>query len=122
MVTLPRLYTTRMRGQVGATVVSALPSLVSELKGGETALTGLHDDPSASFGVLAQIEALRSELLELRQRSKPKRPVGATSNRAPPEDGGRGHIFQLRHIPSSGTARLPRTQSSYTSDPGLPQA
>jgi hypothetical protein len=41
--------------------------MVSELKGGETVLTGLLEDRSALFGVLAQIEALGLELLELRQ-------------------------------------------------------
>jgi hypothetical protein len=39
----------------------------SELKGGETVLTGLVQDRSALFGVLGQIEALGLELLELRQ-------------------------------------------------------
>ena len=39
----------------------------SELTGGETVLTGLLEDQSAVFGVLAQIEALGLELLELRQ-------------------------------------------------------
>ena len=41
--------------------------MVSELKGGETVLTGLLEDRSALFGVLAQIEALGLDLLELRQ-------------------------------------------------------
>ena len=41
--------------------------MVSELKGGETVLTGLLKDRSAVFGVLGQIEALGLELLELRQ-------------------------------------------------------
>jgi len=41
--------------------------MVSELKGSETVLTGLLEDRSALFGVLAQIEALGLELLELRQ-------------------------------------------------------
>jgi hypothetical protein len=41
--------------------------MVSELKGNETVLTGLLEDRSAVFGVLAQIEALGLELLELRQ-------------------------------------------------------
>jgi hypothetical protein len=45
---------------------------VSELKGSETVLTGLLEDRSAVFGVLAQIEALGLELLELRQiRARP---------------------------------------------------
>jgi hypothetical protein len=41
--------------------------MVCEIKGGETVLTGLLEDPSALFGALAQIEALGLELLELRQ-------------------------------------------------------
>jgi len=41
--------------------------MVAELTGGETVLTGLLEDQSAVFGVLAQIEALGLELLELRQ-------------------------------------------------------
>ena len=41
--------------------------MASELKGSETVLTGLLEDRSALFGVLAQIEALGLELLELRQ-------------------------------------------------------
>jgi hypothetical protein len=46
--------------------------MVSELKGSETVLTGLLEDRSALFGVLAQIEALGLELLELRQiRARP---------------------------------------------------
>jgi hypothetical protein len=49
-----------------ATALSAFPLDVSELKGSETVLTGLLEDRSAVFGVLAQIEALGFELLELR--------------------------------------------------------
>jgi hypothetical protein len=46
--------------------------MVSQLKGSETVLTGLVKDRSALFGVLAQIEALGLELLELRQiRARP---------------------------------------------------
>ena len=46
--------------------------MVSEVKGSETVLTGLLEDRSALFGVLAQIEALGLELLELRQiRARP---------------------------------------------------
>jgi hypothetical protein len=48
--------------------------MASELTGGETVLTGLLEDQSAVFGVLAQIEALGLELLELRQiRPRPPR-------------------------------------------------
>ncbi|MEA2145176.1 MAG: hypothetical protein QOG59_763 [Solirubrobacteraceae bacterium] len=41
--------------------------MVSELEGSETVLTGLLEDRSAVFGVVAQIEALGLELRELRQ-------------------------------------------------------
>ena len=69
------LYTIRIRGQLGATALSAFPSMASELKGGETVLTGLLEDRSALFGVLAQIEALGLDLLELRQsRAGPQSP------------------------------------------------
>jgi hypothetical protein len=61
------LYTIRIRGRLGATALSAFPSMVSELKGGETVLTGSVEDRSALFGVVAQIEAFGLELLELRQ-------------------------------------------------------
>ena len=61
------LYTIRIRGRLGATALSAFPSMESELKGGETVLTGLIEDRSALFGVLAQIEALGLDLLEVRQ-------------------------------------------------------
>ncbi len=72
MATPPGLYAIRIRGRLGATALSAFPSMVSELKGSETVLTGLLEDRSALFGVLAQIEALGIELLELRQiRARP---------------------------------------------------
>ena len=67
MPTLPGLYRIRIRGRLGATALSAFPSMVSELEGGETVLTGSLRDRSALFGVLGQVEALGLELVELRQ-------------------------------------------------------
>jgi hypothetical protein len=67
MATPLGLYAIRIHGRLGATALSAFPSMVPESKGGETVLTGLIEDRSALFGVLAQIEALGLELLELRQ-------------------------------------------------------
>ena len=73
MAELPCLYTIRIKGRLGATALSAFPAMVSELKGGETVLTGLLEDRSAMFGVLAQIESLGLELVELRPvRAGPK--------------------------------------------------
>ena len=67
MAVLPGLYTIRIRGRLGATALSAFPTMMSELEGSETVLTGLLKDRSAVFGVLAQIEALGLDLVELRQ-------------------------------------------------------
>jgi hypothetical protein len=61
------LYAIRIRGRLGVTALSAFPSMVPELKGSETVLTGVLADRAALFGVVAQIEALGLELLELRQ-------------------------------------------------------
>jgi hypothetical protein len=70
----PSLYTIRIRGRLGATALSAFPTMVAELNGSETVLTGVLADQSAVFGVLGQIEALGLELLELRQvRPRPPR-------------------------------------------------
>ena len=66
--TPPGLYTIRRKGRLGATALSAFPTMVAEVEGSDTVLTGSLTDPSAVFGVLAQIEALGLELLELRQR------------------------------------------------------
>jgi hypothetical protein len=78
MAAPPGLYTIRIKGQLGATALSAFPSMASELKGGETVLTGVLEDRSALFGVVAQIEALGLELLELRpMRAGPESPEPA---------------------------------------------
>jgi hypothetical protein len=65
----PGFYTFRIKGRLGATALSAFPSMASELKCGATVLSGPLEDPSAVFGVLGQIEALGLELLEVRQIS-----------------------------------------------------
>jgi hypothetical protein len=83
MPTPPGLYRIRIRGRLGATALSAFPSMVSESKGGETVLTGLLDDRSALFGVLAQIEALGLELVELRQIGAGPTPPEAGHGRSP---------------------------------------
>jgi len=62
----PALYAIRMRGQLGATVLSAFPAMVARRQGTDTVLTGLLDR-SALFGVLAEVEALSLDLLEIRQ-------------------------------------------------------
>jgi hypothetical protein len=65
--TSPGLYAIRIKGRLGDTALSAFPSMESELKDEETVLTGSIEDRSALFGVLAQIEALGLDLLELKR-------------------------------------------------------
>ena len=73
--TPPGVYRIRIKGRLGPTALSAFPTLVSEAEGSDTVLTGPLTDQSALFGVLAQIEALGLELLELRQvQVRPKSP------------------------------------------------
>ena len=64
----PALYAIRIHGHLGATVLSAFPALVPQRHGAHTVLTGLLDR-SALYGVLAEIEALGLDLLEIRQLS-----------------------------------------------------
>jgi hypothetical protein len=78
----PGLYTIRIKGRLGATALSAFPSMVSELKDDETVLTGSLQDRSALFGVLAQVEALGLDLLELTQIHAGAKPPGGCSPRA----------------------------------------
>jgi hypothetical protein len=63
----PRLYTIRLDGHLGATALSAFPTMVAQEKGPDTVLTGLLEDRSALFAMLAEIEALGLDLSELRR-------------------------------------------------------
>ena len=63
----PSLYVIRIEGRLGPTALSAFPSMIPEMKGNETVLTGRLEDRSAVFSVLAEVEALGLELLEIRQ-------------------------------------------------------
>ena len=56
----------RINGQLGATVLSAFPALAPHHHGAHTVLTGLLDR-SALYGVLAEIEALGLDLLEIQK-------------------------------------------------------
>ena len=64
----PARYAIRIHGHLGATVLSAFPALVPRWRGADTVLTGVLDR-SALYGVLAEIEALGLDLLEIRQLS-----------------------------------------------------
>ena len=62
----PAPYMIRINGHLGATVLSAFPALAPQWHGAHTVLTGLLDQ-SALYGVLAEIEALGLDLLEVRR-------------------------------------------------------
>jgi hypothetical protein len=62
----PALYAIRINGHLGALVLSAFPAMVTRQQGPATVLTGVLDQ-SALYGVLAEIEALGLDLLEVRQ-------------------------------------------------------
>ena len=73
----PALYTIRINGHLGATMLAAFPALAPQHHGAHTVLTGLLDQ-SALYGVLAEIEALGLDLLEIRK---------LTPDRTSPEPG-----------------------------------
>ena len=63
----PQRYEIWVRGHLGETMRSAFPGLLAQPHGGDTVLTGALPDQAALHGVLAEIEALGLELLEVRR-------------------------------------------------------
>jgi hypothetical protein len=57
----------RVRGLLGASLRGAFPGLTAREDHGETVLTGWLPDQAALHGVLAQIESLNLELIEVRR-------------------------------------------------------
>ena len=78
----PALYAIRINGHLGATVLSAFPAMTSRRDGAHTVLTGLLDR-SALYGVLAEIEALGLDLLEVRQLAPDPGSPGPGEPRSP---------------------------------------
>jgi hypothetical protein len=60
-------YVIRVRGVLSDRLLTAFPGLRSRAERGDTVLAGTLPDQSALHGVLAQIEALGLELLEVRR-------------------------------------------------------
>jgi epsilon-lactone hydrolase len=67
----PVLYQIRVNGHLGPTLLSAFPALASQQQGAETVLTGLLPDAAALYGILAEVEALGLDLLEVRKVRPP---------------------------------------------------
>jgi len=78
----PVRYTIRIDGYLGATVLSAFPALAPRRRGGHTVLTGLLDR-SALYGVLAEIEALGLNLLEVRRHTPDRESPPPGDRRSP---------------------------------------
>jgi hypothetical protein len=78
----PARYLFRINGHLGATMLSAFPALASQVHGAHTVLTGCLDR-SAFYGVLAEMEALGLDLLEVRQ-TQPGRTSPQSGDDRPP--------------------------------------
>ena len=63
----PQQYEISVRGRLGEVTLSAFPALRAQRSGKNTVLTGALPDQAALYGVLAEIEALGLELLEVRR-------------------------------------------------------
>ena len=78
----PVLYTIRINGHLGATILSAFPAMTPQLDGADTVLTGLLDR-SALYGVVTEIDALGLDLLEVRQLTPDRGSPAPDDNRSP---------------------------------------
>jgi hypothetical protein len=78
----PAPYMIRLDGYVGATVLSAFPALAPQHHGAHTVLTGLLDR-SALYGVLAEIEALGLDLLEIQKLTQDRKSPEPGDRRSP---------------------------------------
>ena len=78
----PARYRIRIHGHLGATALSAFPAMAAHQHGADTVLTGLLDR-SALYGVLAEVDALGLDLLEVRQLTPDRRSSGPGDSRPP---------------------------------------
>jgi hypothetical protein len=78
----PVPYLIRINGHLGATMLSAFPAMAPHHHGTHTVLTGLLDR-SALYGVLAEIDALGLDLLEVRQLTQDRKSLQSGDSRSP---------------------------------------
>ena len=69
-------------GAPASAVLSAFPALTSHHHDADTVLTGLLDQ-SALYGVLAEIEALGLDLVEVLQLTPDRKPPRSSDSRSP---------------------------------------
>jgi hypothetical protein len=86
-------YAIRVAGRLGATSLAAFPGLHGEAQGSETVLTGEVRDRSALYGIVALLDALGLELIELKRVSTAA--VG-TPPIAGPESGRPADVLETR--------------------------
>jgi hypothetical protein len=60
-------YEIRVRGHLGTKMLRAFPAFRAQAQGTDTLLTGCLQDQAAVYGVIARLEALGLDLLELRR-------------------------------------------------------
>ena len=82
MDSAPALYMIRINGHLGAMMLSAFPAMAPHHHGAHTVLTG-RLDRSALYGVLAEIDALGLDLLEVRQLKPDRKSPGSGDSCSP---------------------------------------
>ncbi len=67
MVSTGAHYEIRVRGHLGQVMRAAFPEMRVHLDGDDTVLSGAMPDQAAVYGVLAAVESLGLELIEVRR-------------------------------------------------------